>query len=184
MNWRAIGFLGVFAVYTVLLFNLGLKIGEVPLLAVWIGGGLLIWWLGFEPTRHRGPELSTLIRNLPDGTQLRRSESRRRSVWGRLAIFAFVAFNLAMAFDALYITRQVDTLRRTTTGLGHIGLNIAANQKMNEHITVWVAGAVILGLLVWATRGRLEATETIIDGLPEEGRSARPSAARQPRGPP
>lgn len=111
-----------------------------------------------------------------------RTETRKRSGWGKWWLFSFIAFNALMAFDALYITQQVGTLRKSVTGLGHLGLNIAANQKLNEHFTIWIAGAVMLGLLVWLTRGRLVVTEIVTDGPPSDHSApaspARPRAGR------
>src|SRR5581483_9210902 len=92
-----------------------------------------------------------------------RTEERKRNGWGKMWLVLFVGFNLLCAWDVFSLSRRIDTARRSTSGLGHLAVAAVGHQRMNELLALWLAGAVVLGLATWLTRGRLEVTEIIAD---------------------
>jgi hypothetical protein len=88
-------------------------------------------------------------------TRIVRRMERRRSGWGKLWRLAFVLFNGVMVYDVLTFTSKVAALRRGADPLAAVFVRLASQSVMSEHLLIWLAGAVVLGLLCWMTRGQL-----------------------------
>jgi hypothetical protein len=159
MSRRGLAFIAGCFVYTGFLVAVvaNTKGDVLILMAAWAAGGVLIAAAADRiwPSEHRRAAAA------------RRRAAGRRSGWGRLWLVLFIAFNLLCAVDVLLISHRINELHRSTRGLGHLVVATIGNQKLNQALAVWVAGAVLLGILVWLARVARpsEATDA---GAPDE----------------
>jgi hypothetical protein len=89
-----------------------------------------------------------------------RREVRRRSGWGKLWRFLFFAWNIVFGIDTLLMVGRVSRVLDGLHGLaGAVGTNIATHVLVRQ-VALWVAGAAVLGLLAYATRGEVYLVES------------------------
>ncbi|MFN3575517.1 MAG: hypothetical protein ACK4TJ_00810 [Tabrizicola sp.] len=97
-------------------------------------------------------------------TTIIRTERRKRSIFGKLFLLLFWLFNLLMAlwlFSAFQISS--DQIAAATSGAQRAGATIGTGLATGIILTIWMAGAVILGLLVLLTPSKTIITETTRD---------------------
>ena len=84
-----------------------------------------------------------------------RSERRKRGLFGLLFKYAFILYNLLMVGWLVSYWIQVGgQIERLTDGASRTGGAIGATLGTGLIAVFWVAGAVVLGLLVLLTRGK------------------------------
>jgi hypothetical protein len=89
------------------------------------------------------------------------TETRRRGFFGKLWKWGFVAFNIAMAFWLLaYLGAVGDFMETAPTAAHRWAAAIHADFAIRSLFLVWFCGAVVLGVLAWATRGQRVVVET------------------------
>ncbi len=94
-------------------------------------------------------------------TTITRIETRKRGIIGWIFLLLFWAFNALMAF-ALF-AGMADVGEQTaamTTEAEQTGAAIGMALGVSFILGIWMAGAVILGLLVMLTRGKKVIVET------------------------
>ena len=96
-------------------------------------------------------------------TRSNRTETRVRSDWNKLWIGMLFVFNLLMAWEALSLTYQANQLIKFSfselcgqeermADLCGYEVSMAASQRINEALLIWLGGVLLLAILVWATR--------------------------------
>lgn len=75
----------------------------------------------------------------------------KRSFFGKLVKCAFIIFNLVMAFLLFYIWDSNGLFFRDLSDAPVLA-QIMVRSQINDVITKWVTGAIILGLMVLFTR--------------------------------
>src|SRR5262249_54045330 len=102
-----------------------------------------------------------------------RTEKRQRSPLGQLIKWVFIAFNV---FMLLWLVSGMHAVSQMTphTDAGRVGHAIGAAVGFSMIISLWVSGALILGLFVLLTRG-----DTVIVEERAAGEGGRASALDQ-----
>lgn len=87
-------------------------------------------------------------------------EQRKRGFFGYMFAFVFWAWNIFMAWATLAGLANVGQLGTTlTSDAERVGHAAGATIGFSLMLMLWAAGAVIFGLLMYATRGRQEMIE-------------------------
>lgn len=93
-------------------------------------------------------------------TTITRTEVRKRGVFGKLVKWSFVLFNVLMAVWLISYWGQVgDVYQEAGSEAGQAGAAIGGTIGTTLLLFVWLAGAVILGLLTLFTRGKVTIIE-------------------------
>lgn len=122
------------------------------LMAAIVAVAALIWVFG-----RSGQQIAHVAAAV-DGSGVEIWEERRlpRSVFGRLVMLAFLAFNGWMLFELAALATKLNEVRGAyrDSGFAQLGISLVANARINEIFAVWMIGAVLLGLAVLGTRGK------------------------------
>ena len=93
-----------------------------------------------------------------------RREERKRSVMGRIVKIVFIVFNVVMVlWTGAYLLQISDMHVKATSEAARTGTNIGATLGLGFLAFIWVAGAIILGLIVMMTRGKMTIIEEQIE---------------------
>ncbi|HEY7670391.1 MAG TPA: hypothetical protein VH852_07125 [Hyphomicrobium sp.] len=93
-------------------------------------------------------------------TSIIRREMYRRGIWGKLWLTLFYAWNIVLGGHTLLLVAHLSKALEGVRGLeGVVWTNLATHVIVRE-LAVWAVGAVVLGLLVYATRGERYLVET------------------------
>lgn len=93
-----------------------------------------------------------------------RIEKRQRGVFGWVFLVIFWAFNAFMALSMfLGLANTGDMMGKATTEAEKAGTAIGTALGVGMMLSMWMAGAVILGLFVFLTRGKKVITETVTE---------------------
>ncbi len=76
----------------------------------------------------------------------------KRGLFGKLVIFAFWGFNILMGVGIWVGTQGAVETSQGLTGAEAVGATIGAGIGLGLLLTIWVIGAVILGLMALLTR--------------------------------
>jgi hypothetical protein len=109
------------------------------------------------PSRHTG-ELSPEWEDassppLPFGTHVT-TEHYQRGFFGKLVAFVFWGWQVVMVLWAVSYLSEVGQLYRTGSDAERAGTAIGGTLGISVILWVWVIGAVILGLMMFFTRGQ------------------------------
>lgn len=81
-------------------------------------------------------------------------ETRKRGFFGRICKWIFILFNLAMAFWLIsYLGSVSQQFTSQTSDAGRAGAAIGTTIGVGFLMMLWLAGDIILGMLVYFTRG-------------------------------
>jgi hypothetical protein len=90
-----------------------------------------------------------------------RIEKRQRGIFGWLFLIIFWAFNALMAFGLFAgISGNVSQGAQLATEAEQAGHAIGTAIGVGMILSIWLTGALILGLLVWLTAGKKVIIET------------------------
>jgi hypothetical protein len=89
-----------------------------------------------------------------------RREVRRRSGWGKLWRVLFFAWNIVLGVHTLLVVGRLSKFLEGLRGLEGVAWTSIATHVLVRQLAVWAAGAVVLGLLAYATRGERYLVET------------------------
>lgn len=82
-------------------------------------------------------------------------EIRKRSFFGKIIKWAFIAFNLLMVIWLVsYWGSLGDISKQTGSEAGQAGVAIGGTIGSGLIIFIWMAGSIILGLITLLTRGQ------------------------------
>jgi hypothetical protein len=95
-----------------------------------------------------------------------RTEKRERSVPGKIIKWAFIGFNIMMAFWVFGGLHSVSQIPTHSTA-EQIGRGIGATIGITLVLTLWALGDLILGVLVLVTRGnKITIEESLVASAP------------------
>jgi len=89
-----------------------------------------------------------------------RREMHRRGFWGKLWRVLFFAWNVGLGIYTLLVVARLSKLLEGLHGLEGMAWTSIATHVLVRQLAVWAAGAVVLGLLAYATRGERYLIET------------------------
>lgn len=89
-----------------------------------------------------------------------RTEIRRRGVFGLLFKYAFILFNVVMMIWLFSYWGTIDGhIKGATSDAARSGATIGAAIGTHLIVSIWVCGAVILGIFTLLTRGKTVVVE-------------------------
>ena len=93
-----------------------------------------------------------------------KSEVRERGTFGKLIKWTFVLFNVVMPVWMLTTCASAgEIMNQAQTDAEQAGTAIGATVASGILLFIWLAGAVILGLLVLMTRGKKLIVEEVVE---------------------
>lgn len=93
-----------------------------------------------------------------------RTEKRKRGIFGTLVWWVFLAFNALMALWLFFgLSHVADQAPKAASGAEQAGMAIGGAIAAGMLLSVWLIGALILGLIVALTRGKTITIEKVID---------------------
>lgn len=93
--------------------------------------------------------------------RITRIEKRQRGLFGWLFLIIFWFFNLVMAIGLFAgLSANVSEADRLTSEAAQAGHAIGTAIGVSMILSIWLAGALILGLFVWLTAGKKITIET------------------------
>ncbi|MFB2530687.1 hypothetical protein ACEYYA_00800 [Paracoccus sp. p3-h83] len=94
-------------------------------------------------------------------TTVTRIEKRKRGVFGWLFLLLFIGFNLLMLFAFISgVGGSAEQASHLTTEAERAGAALGTALGAGFLLSIWAAGAIILGIIVMLTRGKKIITET------------------------
>lgn len=94
-------------------------------------------------------------------TTIVRTETRKRGFFGRSFLLLFWIFNGLMTYAMIFgLSGASEVISAATTDAERAGATIGTALGSGMLLMLWLAGAVILGLLVLLTPGKTIVTET------------------------
>lgn len=98
-------------------------------------------------------------------SQIVRIEQRKRGVFGTIVWWLFLAFNALMALWMYFaITSVAEVASQTQDAAQQAGAAIGGTIASGMILSIWLLGALILGLIVALSRGKKVTIEKVVEG--------------------
>lgn len=93
-----------------------------------------------------------------------RTEKRKRGVFGTIIWWAFLVFNAFMGLVMYYaISTSADHAGKAASEAEQAGAAVGGVFASGVILSIWLVGALILGLIVALTRGKVVTIEKVLD---------------------